>query len=161
MAKTKQHTPEANQLGYQIVSYEVGAYSCIEYDGVPSNVEFEVGVEYLIHESLERLLVKVTIGMFTTIANEKREAVHFVGNVFFNVIGLKEYVKDQVEFSLPDSFVASIANIAVSTSRGVLLMKNSATKFAGQIMPTISTQSLIPKTKWTLKNLPNLGLKTE
>lgn len=64
----------------------------------------------------------------------------------FQVENLEPYIQNG-EADAPQGFLAAIANLSVSTSRGILIGKNFAGPYAGYLLPVIPTEDLLPKEK--------------
>jgi hypothetical protein len=134
---------------YEIEKYEIQSFNFDETLITDERPLFQPKLEFRLNGELNRMMVRITVRMF-----DKKRTEVLVGSLtaiaIFTVSGLTRFIQDDL-LIVPRALVEKVGNIAMGTTRGVLLMKYSGSKFAGIIMPVIKESEIIPTGEWRIK----------
>jgi hypothetical protein len=140
--------PNRVEIGYTLRAMEVlGFASTIPTPPLDSGkYAFTVNMGYEVHPSLRFFRVITDILLLAVEKEEDKEgipALMLTTRATFELENLEPHVKED-EVNAPNEFLGAIANISVSTSRGILMGKNFGGPFASFLLPIIPTQDLLP-----------------
>lgn len=151
MPKQRKKTAKKQQfdIGYRISDIEV-----IEFFSKPAptdmkdGVGFTVRVQYGIPSDLNHILLRTTVRMVKTEPGGIDSSVlsQLVTQFIFDTQDLGKYKTDE-GLEPPQDFLQNLANISVSTSRGIFLAKNYGGPYSesSYIMPPIDSEELLPR----------------
>jgi hypothetical protein len=135
------------------IGYELRTFSVLSYTSVPATFklnekEYGYGVQmaYFIPKNLRSIgiITNLTLGFRTPNTEEPPTEVVVISTLAeFSVENLEKYVQDKFA-NPPEAFLEAIANIAVSTSRGILMGKNFGTPYASFLLPIIPSADIRP-----------------